>query len=70
MWRLREKIELFNEKYQSLEQYMKLAYSHEIEMISYVYNKYELILDRLVNYRAIKTLKNRMCKIKSGIVPY
>lgn len=47
MWRLREKIEFFNEKYQSLEQYMKLVYFHEIEMI--VYNKYELILDRVVD---------------------
>ncbi|PFO85774.1 competence protein CoiA [Bacillus cereus] len=70
MCSVREKIEFLNEKYESLEQYMKHAYSHEIEMISYVYNKYDLILDRLVNYRTIKTIENRMRKIKSGIMPY
>lgn len=34
VWRLREKIEFLNEKYESWEQYLKRAYSHKIEMIS------------------------------------
>jgi competence protein CoiA len=70
MWNLREKMEFLNDKYDSLEQYMNRAYLDEIKMISYVYKEYESILDRLVNYRPIKSLEKRMHDIKSGIMPY